>query len=193
MEWRSVEVDLREPARNAAASMSQLYSEAEVALELILPDVPVWVRGDPDRLTQVMMNLLSNAEKFCERERGRVALKLDCRNGSALVHVTDNGPGIPADQIGRLFEKFQQLDGARSGKRAGTGLGLAITQRIVNHHGGQIHVASGAGEGTTFTVELPVSEGRDAGDAGGRDGPGPARGASRQRAAPPSDGRRDVT
>ncbi|MDX1529431.1 MAG: ATP-binding protein, partial [Gammaproteobacteria bacterium] len=74
------------------------------------------------------------------------------------LQVADNGPGIPPDQIGRLFEKFQQLEGGRSGKRAGTGLGLAISQRIVSHHGGRIQVESAKGEGTTFTIELPVAD-----------------------------------
>ncbi len=158
MEWRTEQVDLREPARTAASSMSQLYSDSEIALDIALPETPVWVRGDPDRLTQVLMNLLSNAEKFCEPKRGRVELKLNHDGGQVRLEVADNGPGIAPDQIGRLFEKFQQLEGAQSGKRAGTGLGLAISQRIVSHHGGRIHVASNRGAGTTFTVELPLSK-----------------------------------
>ncbi len=161
MEWRSEKVDLREPARTAASSMGQLYAESEIALDVTLPDSPIWVRGDRDRLTQVLMNLLSNAEKFCQPKRGRVQLRLDYSNNRARLKVVDNGPGIPSEQIGRLFEKFRQLEGAQDGKRTGTGLGLAISQRIVTHHGGRIEVESERGKGTAFIVELPVSNERD--------------------------------
>ena len=123
--------------------------ESEVA-----PDAPE-VRVDFDRMVQVVTNLLSNAIKFSP-ERGRVEVGA-CRAGTRLeIRVTDHGQGIAAEDVGRLFKKFQQLDGRAVRAVGGTGLGLAICRGIVEEHRGRIAVESRPGEGATFIVRLPV-------------------------------------
>ena len=100
------------------------------------------------------MNLVGNAIKFAEI--GDVRVEVGSTDGSFLVSVSDNGPGIaPADQE-RIFEEFQQVDGSSSRAKGGTGLGLAIAKRIVEMHGGRIWVESKVGAGSTFTFTLPA-------------------------------------
>ncbi len=118
------------------------------------------VAGDPLRLRQIISNLLSNAIKFTEsgwvRVRQSVAPTLDDRV-LVKLEVTDSGAGIPPDKLALIFDKFTQADSSISRKYGGTGLGLAITQRLVEMHGGAIHVQSELGKGSTFTVEIPFA------------------------------------
>jgi len=123
--------------------------ESEVA-----PDTPE-VRVDFDRMVQVVTNLLSNAIKFSP-ERGRVEVGARGAGGQVEIWVTDHGQGIAPEDVGRLFKKFQQLDGRTVRAVSGTGLGLAICRGIVEEHGGRIGVESQPGQGATFTVRLPV-------------------------------------
>jgi signal transduction histidine kinase/signal transduction protein with GAF and PtsI domain/CheY-like chemotaxis protein len=120
----------------------------------VAPDVPE-VRADFDRMVQVVTNLLSNAIKFSpERERVTVGAR---RAGDGVeIWVSDHGRGIAPEDVGRLFRKFQQLDGSNVRAVGGTGLGLAICRGIVEEHGGRISVDSRPGAGATFTVRLPV-------------------------------------
>jgi signal transduction histidine kinase/DNA-binding response OmpR family regulator len=116
------------------------------------------VIGDPLRLRQIVSNLLSNAIKFTEKGSVQVRLgvsKTTDDNVSMLLEVTDTGSGIPADKLPLIFEKFTQADSSISRKYGGTGLGLAITKRLVELQGGTIRVKSRAGQGSTFTVEIP--------------------------------------
>jgi signal transduction histidine kinase/CheY-like chemotaxis protein/HPt (histidine-containing phosphotransfer) domain-containing protein len=114
--------------------------------------------GDPLRVRQIVANLLSNAIKFTDT--GKVLVKLDlspCVEGrvNATIQVTDTGPGIPAEKLSTIFEKFTQADGSITRKYGGTGLGLAITRRLVEIHGGEVRVDSQVGKGSTFRVTLP--------------------------------------
>ena len=123
------------------------------------PAVPVRILGDPLRFRQILTNLLSNAVKFTDQ--GRVDVGLAMREDEAgrpwlSLTVHDTGLGIPAGKLNDIFEDFTQADGSVSRKYGGTGLGLAITRRLVQMHGGTIHVQSKVGEGSTFLVELPV-------------------------------------
>jgi len=112
------------------------------------------VRADRDRLIQVLTNLVSNAIKFSPPDSEvRVRAARDAR-GQVRFSVVDQGPGIPLDQRGRLFGKFQQLDSSDTRTKGGTGLGLAISQAIVEQHGGRIEVHSEPGQGATFTFSL---------------------------------------
>jgi signal transduction histidine kinase/CheY-like chemotaxis protein len=114
------------------------------------------VRGDPVRLAQVFGNLLTNAAKFTP-PRGNIELSIERRGGRARVTVRDDGRGIAADKLGRIFEPFVQADRERDALSGGLGLGLAIVKNLVDRHGGTISVESGGlGHGATFTVELPV-------------------------------------
>jgi PAS domain S-box-containing protein len=113
------------------------------------------LRVDFDRMVQVVTNLLSNAIKFSP-EKGHVAVGARLTGDGVEIWVRDHGQGIAAEDAGRLFQKFQQLERGGSGRLGGTGLGLAICRGIVEEHGGRIAVESRPGEGATFTVRLPV-------------------------------------
>ncbi|BAY27309.1 PAS/PAC sensor hybrid histidine kinase [Calothrix sp. NIES-2100] len=114
------------------------------------------VEGDPNRLQQVVVNLLTNAVKFTPSE-GRIEIKLQQMGSHAQIHVTDTGKGISPDFLPYVFERFRQADEATTRKFGGLGLGLAIVRHIVELHGGSVQVTSpGEGLGATFTVTLPM-------------------------------------
>ena len=130
------------------------HSESH-ALALDLPDEPVIVNGDRDRLAQVVGNLLSNAIKYSP-EGGEVRVFVGERSGRAVFSVTDSGLGIPAEDRDRVFDKFFR-GAAKTTTVGGTGLGLAVAREIVTTHGGTIEVSSTVGVGSTFKFELPLS------------------------------------
>ena len=123
-------------------------------------DLPATVRWDPDRMNEVLGNLLSNAFKFTDRG-GRVELLVDQvrDDGAAGVQlvVRDTGAGIPSDQLPHVFQKFYQADNQEQAAQVGTGLGLAIAKQIVEAHNGTITCDSAVGEGTTFTILMPLA------------------------------------
>ena len=111
-------------------------------------------RGDERRLTQVLLNLVSNAIKFTDS--GSVEIGVKAVNGEFNIMVRDTGPGIaPADQA-RIFEEFQQVDDSSTRTKGGTGLGLSISRRLIDMHGGRIGLDSTLGKGSTFSIILPV-------------------------------------
>ena len=123
--------------------------------EIDLPDEPVWVAGDPLRLAQVVSNLLVNAVKFSASE-DRIGIALRCADGQVELAVTDEGIGIPAELVPRLFERFVQGEQVLQGAAGGLGLGLAIARNLVELHGGTIRAESaGPGRGSRFVVTLP--------------------------------------
>jgi signal transduction histidine kinase len=125
----------------------------------ILPDIRV--RGDSTRLQQVIANLLGNALKFT-RAGGRIDVTLEREGADACLVVRDDGIGIPAHILPRIFHRFAQLDQSATGTSAGLGLGLAIVKELVERHGGRISAASqGPGLGAAFTVRLPLIDERD--------------------------------
>jgi signal transduction histidine kinase len=122
----------------------------KVALETHLCDRLPTVPLDENQIRQALRNLLRNAVDAMSDHGGRVVLSTALENGHVLVHVADNGPGIDADLVPRLFDPFF------STKENGTGLGLALTQQIIRDHGGELSVETHPGKGSTFTVSLPV-------------------------------------
>ena len=115
-------------------------------------------QGDPDRVRQVLDNLIVNALKYTPRGRITVSLQDDpARAGWASIEVCDTGPGIDTEQRDRIFQPFVRLEGARQGGREGSGLGLAIAARLTERLGGEIHVDSATGQGSCFTVRLPLN------------------------------------
>jgi PAS domain S-box-containing protein len=115
------------------------------------------IEGDLDRLVQVLMNLVSNAVKFSPNG-GAIAIKVEESGGLARFSVEDKGPGIASEDVGKLFEMFQQLSMPLSPKRQGSGLGLAISKSLVELHGGRIGVNTKLGEGSSFWFEIPICD-----------------------------------
>ena len=144
-------VDMATLLREEAQLYSQQSPKHEVAVEIDHP--PLAVIGNPDRLRQVIGNLISNAIKYSP-QGGVVEVSADRENGSVRVEVRDEGMGIPLSQQPQIFTKFFRGDAAASGI-TGTGLGLAVSRDIVESHGGRIGFKSAEGKGTTFFVELP--------------------------------------
>jgi signal transduction histidine kinase len=124
-------------------------------LDMVVPSTPLTVRGDPNRLAQVVGNLLSNAIKYSP-EGGTVHVVAEQANGVVRVSVRDEGLGIPEDQQERVFVKFFRGDAPASGI-PGTGLGLTIARSVVEAHGGSMNFESGSGEGSVFWLELPTA------------------------------------
>ncbi|HYH22645.1 MAG TPA: PAS domain S-box protein [Azospirillum sp.] len=177
LELRAVDVPIRELMAGCEAMVRADAAAKGLALDVaVAPEVPERLRGDPDRLRQVVLNLLGNAVKFTER--GSILVNVtrveDAPDGSPapdgarlMVRVSDTGIGIPEDRQAQLFHRFVQIDRTRGG----TGLGLAISRRIVERMGGAIGVQSRPGIGSTFwfTVALPAAGRADPGEgtAGG--------------------------
>ncbi len=148
-------VDIGALLRGVAEKLSLPAAEKEVKVIVDLPPLPTLV-GDGDRLAQVFTNLVDNAVKHTP-EGGKVALRADVDGGWVSIHVDDTGPGIPPEQLSRIFERFYQVDKARpGGMRRGAGLGLAISSEIVHAHGGRLVAQSKLGRGSRFTVQLPI-------------------------------------
>jgi signal transduction histidine kinase len=114
------------------------------------------LRADPDRLLQVVLNLLSNAAKFVPTSGGQVDVRLRVGEAGLSVEVHDNGPGVPPQQQALVFEKFRQ-GGDSSRRPQGTGLGLPISRRIIEHFGGRLWLRSTPGQGACFGFDLPWS------------------------------------
>jgi signal transduction histidine kinase len=120
----------------------------------VAADGPVWVQGEPDRLRQVLINLLDNAER-ATRDGGEVTVTVEAQPQQAVLRVTDTGTGMPHEATRQIFDRFYRVDTARDRSQGGTGLGLSIVAAIVEAHRGTIEVESEEGRGTTFTVKLP--------------------------------------
>ncbi|WP_125940054.1 PAS domain-containing sensor histidine kinase, partial [Methylobacterium indicum] len=133
---------------NAASIVRGLSEPKGLALDVALDaSVPDWVRGDPDRLRQILLNLLNNAVKFTPA--GRVAVRVEAEEGALRFCVSDTGIGIAPEQHGRLFQRFSQVDGSIRRQYGGSGLGLAICKGLVELMGGAIGVESRPGAGST--------------------------------------------
>lgn len=122
-----------------------------------LPRAPVPCEGDSVRLEQIVGNILHNASKYTP-PGGHVALALVACDARAVITVRDDGKGMSAELVGRLFEPFVQAEPCVAGNDSGLGLGLALVRKLVMLHGGTIHAESeGSGRGSTFTVQLPLA------------------------------------
>ncbi len=140
------------------AVFEDLRSRAESQCVTMTSDIveEMMVNGDADRLKQVFWNLIENAIKY-GRKNGRVTVSAAQRNSEAVeISIADDGCGIPADALPRIFERFYRVDKARSRETGGTGLGLAIVKHIIQSHDGKIRAESVLDQGTTFFVELPT-------------------------------------
>ena len=146
-------VRFQEIVETAVMAVRPLFDSKGLSLETDMPADLSPVFCDSTRMREVLLNLLSNAG--CYTEQGGVQLHVRQDGNDLLVLVQDTGPGIAADDLGKLFQPFQQLDGSIRRRSGGTGLGLSISKRFIELHGGKIWVESQPGAGTTFTFRLP--------------------------------------
>jgi heavy metal sensor kinase len=152
-EW--VRFDLAELAATTADQMSLLAEDKHVTVACE-SSRDVTVEGDRARLKQVVVNLLDNAIKYTPRG-GRIALSVRREGAYAVLDVTDNGIGIPAEALPHVFKRFFRVDGSRSREQGGAGLGLSIVKSICSAHGAVIEVMSAPGRGSTFRIKQPLA------------------------------------
>ena len=148
------DVDLSEIGRDVASVIEPLVTRRGLQFELVVPATPLTLQTDPDKLRQVLLNLVGNAVKYTER--GLVRLEIDEGRGpAAIIRVSDTGVGIADHHLAQIFEPFWQVDDTQRQREGGTGLGLSVVQRLVRLLGGEVSVDSALGRGSTFTVVLP--------------------------------------
>ncbi|TNE91112.1 MAG: HAMP domain-containing histidine kinase [Deltaproteobacteria bacterium] len=154
MTYATAEVAVADLVRRTMSASSALFEERPVRLVSEVDEALPPLTGDPDRLLQVLINLVSNAAKFTDE--GEVRLRASHGNQGVCIEVIDSGVGIPEEECDKIFDRFHQVE-AHVGRPKGTGLGLPICRHIVEAHGGTIAASSVIGEGTTLKVCLPAA------------------------------------
>lgn len=147
-------IDLRQSIVDAAASVKPLADRKNLVVRLVVAPGVGTIRSDSRRVAQILLNLLNNAIKFTER--GDVTLTAEILDRAVRIRVADTGIGMKTEDLGKLFQPFRQIDSGLQRQHEGTGLGLAICSRVTSLLGGTIGVESTWGEGSTFTVTLPL-------------------------------------
>ena len=137
LELRKQRVDLVEVVQAAVEMSRPVIEQGKHELTVRLPEEPVYLNADLVRLAQVFMNLLTNAAKYTEKQ-GRIWLSANRQDGEVIVSVKDDGIGIPADKLPRLFEMFFQIDRTLERSQGGLGIGLSLVRRLVELHGGSV-------------------------------------------------------
>ena len=158
IDLRPANIPLVTLVKEAAESLRPVAAEKLINLTVMSADPGVIAWADRDKVIQVLMNLIGNALKFTPT-RGEVTVAV-AKNSAAWmqISVTDTGPGIPAEEVNKVFGRFYQIGQAGTQKTQGTGLGLAISKALVEMHGGKIWVESEAGKGSTFSFTLPAEQ-----------------------------------
>lgn len=151
-------------------AMHPLADEKEITLKVITPDIPLMLTLDPQRIRQVLQNLLSNALRYTPNG-GMVTVSVAAGENTATVTVQDTGMGIAVEDLPRVFDRFYRADASRNRAEGGAGLGLAIAKAIVEAHSGSISAeSSGTNEGSVFIVQLPINREDEAGKTPARAG-----------------------
>ena len=148
---------IEEAVRTMRARFDSRGQQLRLEIE---PDLP-WVEADRDRIRQVLVNLLTNANEYCP-EGARVEVKASRADAEIEIDVIDDGPGIPTEQLEHIFERFTRGDAGETQRVGGTGLGLAISKSLVELHGGTIAAVSAPSRGSTFYIRLPATGARGA-------------------------------
>jgi len=148
------EGDLRDPVQAVVQALSEVALERGVALDSVVPSDAVELRFDRERIIQLLTNLIGNALKFTP-SAGAVSVQLVDGAPEVVIEVRDTGPGIPPDELPRIFERFYRGTNTGEARASGSGLGLAIVRSIVEMHGGEIDVESAIGHGTVFRIRFP--------------------------------------
>ena len=154
-EWHVAPVDMRALVERAVATTAEVFRERAAQVQVQLPDEAPVLQADPDRILQVLLNLLSNAAKFVPSPGGQVQVRLACDAQGITVCVQDNGPGVQPGHEAMIFDRFHQTDlGAQVAH--GTGLGLPISRHIAEHFGGRLWLEPTAQPGACFCFWLPL-------------------------------------
>jgi signal transduction histidine kinase len=154
-DWHCEQVDMRALVNQAVSTTAEMFHERQAVVQVTLPDQAPPLMVDPDRVMQVLLNLLSNAAKFVPSSGGRVDVGLEVDDTGVTVSVQDNGPGVAVAQQAVIFDRFRQ-GGDSANRPQGTGLGLPISRQIVEHFGGRLWLESDPGQGGCFRFFLPV-------------------------------------
>ncbi len=150
------QVELRSVVNHAAESARPFMDARKHDFSVSLPTTPIWVEGDPDRLEQVVVNLLNNAAKYTDTG-GLIRMSVKQSGGEAVIRVRDNGVGIAPEMLSHIFELFTQVDGSLGRSYGGLGIGLALATKLVEMHDGRLQATSaGIGKGCEFTIVLPA-------------------------------------
>jgi CheY-like chemotaxis protein len=159
VQLRRETLDLREVAEQAVEDIAPEVAERRHTLSVSLPEAPIWVSADSTRLRQIILNLLTNAVKYTE-PGGQIGLSAEEGWAGAILRVRDTGDGIPPEMTARIFEMYAQVDRTLSRSQGGLGIGLTLVRQIAELHGGSVEASSGGvGEGSEFTVRIPLAEG----------------------------------
>ena len=150
---RRIPTDYRPVVQHVVQMLTGQAKAKGIALGMQFTKINPWVEGDPDRISQVMFNLVSNAIKYTPAQ-GKVTVRVTCDEDVVTTQITDTGPGIAPDELERVFERFYRADNSTTRETGGTGLGLAITKALVERMGGSVTVTSTLGLGTTFSVSM---------------------------------------
>lgn len=161
LELRREVVDAALIARQAARSVRPLVERKRQTLTIETPTIPLYVEADPMRLEQIVGNLLNNAAKYTESE-GRISLSVSRERDEAVLRVADDGVGIDAEMLPRVFDLFAQVDQTLARTEGGLGIGLTLVKNLVEMHGGTIEAASEVGRGSVFTIRLRAHAAPDA-------------------------------
>jgi len=157
IEIKPERLDLAAIARDTVQAIQPVIEGRRHVVSLMLPDAPLYVQGDPGRLRQVISNLVENAVKYTEMG-GRITVTLEQRSDQAMLTVSDNGMGIAAKDLERIFEPFTQSHQPLANPSSGLGIGLSVVRRIVELHGGHVKATSaGYGAGSEVAIALPIS------------------------------------
>ena len=155
LDFKFVKFDINILIRDILKKLDISFKEKNHIIDISISDKVVMINGDRDKIEQVLQNILSNAIKYTP-EGGKIVVDAEYKKDKVIINISDNGLGIPEEDLPRIFERFYRVDKARSRDMGGTGLGLSIAKHIVEEHGGAISVQSTVGGGSTFTISLPV-------------------------------------
>jgi signal transduction histidine kinase len=157
VDWKMESISVNDVIESATATIGSAFEQNKLELIMDVEDELPLIVGDRNRLTQVMINLISNAAKFTEK--GSITCRVRKLNNEIMLSVIDTGIGIAETDQERIFDKFRQVGDVHTDKTIGTGLGLSICKQIVEHHSGRIWVESKPGKGSNFSFTLPCSDG----------------------------------
>jgi len=155
LEYQFTEVSVQAALHDVADMLQGAAEERQLVVVHRAPHVDALMWADAERVRQILLNLVMNAVKYATRARGEITLSATATSDSVAIHVSDNGPGIPAAKLEAIFQPFVQLASGLSDRRGGVGLGLAISRDFARGMNGELTVESTLGVGSRFTLELP--------------------------------------